>query len=227
LQISAELIPLVEDLDAQKVLAVQVVEEAKHVTALQRYLELLGGEIPPVNFFCKQVLEGVRATKSPAVKLLGMQLLVENLAHHLFLEIRSHVEEPVLRDLLRYIDQDEAKHVGLARNYLPRILARAGKLETAKILGYSTFWGLCLLSAGYQLKEAAESLDIDVAKGFRRVTREHRKLVSNLGWFWRLCTKVTLSDPFIEWLADTLYTRRNEPIRESRAPATSAKGDRA
>ena len=211
LQISAELIPLVEDLDAQKVLATQVVEEAKHVTAFQRYLTLLGGEIPPVNFFCKQVLEGVRATRSPALKLLGMQLLVENLAHHLFLEIRSHVDEPVLRDLLRYIDQDEAKHVGLARNYLPHVLARAGKFETAKILGYSLFWGVCLLSAGYQLKEEAHRLDIDVAKGFRRVTREHRKLVNNLGWFWRICTRITLSDAFIEWLADTLYVEGGAP----------------
>jgi hypothetical protein len=206
LHVSAQLLPMVKHLDAQKVLAAQVIEEAKHVTAMQRYLVALGGEIPKVNFFARVVLEGVRKTESPTLKIFGMQLLVENLAHHLFREVRTHVSEPVLRDLLEYIDADEVKHVGLARNYLPYLLQQVGPLEYGRMLANIGFWILNLIVAAYQLKPAAQCLGIDMVKGARLATADHKKLVDGLGRpSWSLLARTFLHDDLVDWLSKFLY----------------------
>src|SRR5258706_925964 len=150
LSVSAELVPMVRDLDARKVLAAQVLEEAKHVAAFQRYLgELDARELPKVNFFARIVLDGIQKTKSPTAKLFGMQLLVENLAHHLFREVQANVDEPVLRELLEYVDGDEVKHVGLARNYLPQLMADMGYVEYFALMTRMTFWVMVLMCAAY------------------------------------------------------------------------------
>jgi len=206
LHVSAQLVPMVPDLDAQKVLAAQVIEEAKHVTAMQRYLGALGGEIPKVNFFARQVLDGIRNTGSPSLKIFGMQLLVENLAHHLFHEVSNHVREPVLRDLLRYIDADEVKHVGLARNYLPRMLREVGLLQYAGILARMSFWILTLMAAAYTLKPAARRLGIDMVRGALVASRDHRKMIDGLGRrSWSMLAHAVLNERLVTWTARLLY----------------------
>jgi hypothetical protein len=206
LSVSAELVPLVDDLDARKVLAAQVMEEAKHVAAFQKYLAELGGELPKINFFARIVLDGVRKTKSPTAKIFGMQLLVENLAHHLFREVRTHVDEPVLCELLEYIDGDEVKHVGLARNYLPTLMRDVSTLEYAALLARMTFWVVVLLCAAYQLKGAAHTLGIDMVAGTARASDDHRKLILGLGKrSWSLLARSFLSEGFVNLIARTMF----------------------
>jgi hypothetical protein len=45
------------------------------------------------------------------LKFLGMQILIEGLALGAFSTMRNATEEPLLRDLLKYVITDEARHV--------------------------------------------------------------------------------------------------------------------
>ncbi|MCX7759410.1 MAG: ferritin-like domain-containing protein, partial [bacterium] len=106
--VSAQLLDMVEHFDAKKVLAAQVIEEAKHATAFQRYLSYLG-DIPQPNKYTKKILLDIMNTKLLSLKLLGMQLLVENIAFYLFTAVKDTAKDPILKELLRYVSIDEAK----------------------------------------------------------------------------------------------------------------------
>src|SRR5262249_55598453 len=57
------------------------------------------------------------------VKLFAMQLLVEGAAQSIFKFLGEANVEPVLGELLPYIERDEARHVGLGVLHLPKLLA--------------------------------------------------------------------------------------------------------
>src|SRR5260370_42452051 len=105
LEVSAQLVPLVDDEQAKFVLACQVIEEAKHVSAFRRLLKKLD-EIHPVNFWVKRVLADLVATPHASYKLVGMQLIVENIANQLFHMIHEHVKDPLIGKLLEYVSRD-------------------------------------------------------------------------------------------------------------------------
>lgn len=209
LEVSAQLLPKVAHLDARKVLAAQTMEEAKHVTAMQRYLQELGAGVPKINRFARKVLEDVRREKSFIVKLTGMQLLVESLAHHLFMQVRKHVDEPVLKDLLRYIDIDETKHVGLARNYLPVYLKRISYPEAVRLLAKQQRWIYWLLRATYDLKDCAETLGIDINEATKKSIADNTATIKKIGaTFWDRKGILLMPEWFTDFMTDLLFPRR-------------------
>src|SRR5262249_43540666 len=121
LEVSAQLVPLVEDEQAKFVLACQVIEEAKHVSAFRRLLGKLD-TIHRCDPWAKRVLSDLMRTRRAPSKLVGMQLIVENIANQLFHIIREAVDDPLVRKVLEYVARDEKKHTGLAVLYLPSIL---------------------------------------------------------------------------------------------------------
>jgi hypothetical protein len=58
------------------------------------------------------------------IKLFAMQILAEGTAMVIFRFLADAKIEPVLTDLLPYIERDEARHVGLGVLYLPQRLAK-------------------------------------------------------------------------------------------------------
>jgi hypothetical protein len=83
LEVSAQLLPLVPDEQAKFVLACQVIEEAKHVSAFRRLLGRLD-TIWPCDPWARRVLADLVRTPRATSKLVGMQLIVENIANQLF-----------------------------------------------------------------------------------------------------------------------------------------------
>src|SRR3569623_1046570 len=106
LEVSAQLVPLVDDAQAKFVLACQEIEEAKHVSAFRRLLKKLD-EIHPVNFWVKRVLVDLVETWHASYKLVGMQLIVENIANQLFHIIHEHLEETLIRKVFVFVGHDE------------------------------------------------------------------------------------------------------------------------
>ncbi len=136
-----------------------------------------------------------------------MQLFLENLAHHLFRQLEAELDEPVLRGLLRRIDKDEVKHVGLARTYLPRALADCSPVEGLWLAGRLTTWSVWILAAAYQLRPAAAILGIDMVRATRACARDHRRLVTGLGRStWTSLANVFLSEEVVGWFARRLYS---------------------
>ncbi len=169
--VAGQLLNMVEDMDAKKVLSAQVIEEAKHVTAYQKYLGLIGTiqEIDP-NSRC--ILDDVLRTNSVALKMVGLHLLTETVAYYLFTALKESFQEPILKGLLEYIAKDEAKHVGFARKYLPEVINRISHLEQIRILTKQLVWTFHITASIMRLKKSGETLGIDIIKWFQRGTKD-------------------------------------------------------
>lgn len=97
--------------DAKLYAATQVVDEARHVEVFGRYLnEKLGGGYQ-VNAHLRQLLDDVINDARWDMTYLGMQVMVEGLALAAFGFMHQMTEEPLLKQLLRYVMSDEARHV--------------------------------------------------------------------------------------------------------------------
>ncbi len=97
--------------DAKLYASTQVVDEARHVEVFARYLdEKLGGGFQ-VNAHLRMLLDDIINDSRWDMTYLGMQVMVEGLALAAFGFMHQLTEEPLLKQLLRYVMSDEARHV--------------------------------------------------------------------------------------------------------------------
>lgn len=164
------------------------------MTAFQRYVREAELSLPPVDPFARRLLESVRGERDVTLQLLGMQLLVENVAHAIFRNLCESLDEPVLRGLLEYIDRDEVKHVGLARNYLPALLGHVPLRSLPRV------W-----AKPARNRRHAERLGIDVNVQSKRQFRDMNRLVRSLGTGRERLAVGVLSDRWNDWLVDRLF----------------------
>ena len=97
--------------DAKMYASTQVMDEARHVEVFARYLseKLEGGY--PVNPHLRLLLDDVLHDQRWDMTYLGMQIMVEGLALAAFGYLRQTTQEPLLKELLKYVMSDEARHV--------------------------------------------------------------------------------------------------------------------
>jgi hypothetical protein len=97
--------------DAKLYASTQVVDEARHVEVFARYIdEKLGGAYP-VNPHLRLLLDDIVEDSRWDMTYLGMQVMVEGLALAAFGYLHQLTGEPLLKQLLRYVMSDEARHV--------------------------------------------------------------------------------------------------------------------
>ena len=130
LQLGAE----IDDFSAKLAATSQAHDEARHFYVMKDYLELLGYEPKPLPPAVSRVLNEVLQTKSLAKKLLGMQLMSEPIALTIFRFTRKLNVEPLLSDLLAFYEIDEARHVALGIQYLPRLMRKMSKLQLTSLI---------------------------------------------------------------------------------------------
>lgn len=108
---TAKITETVPWIDAKYYAATQVYDEARHVEVFAKYLdEKLSGHFP-VNAHLKLLLDDILADSRWDMTYLGMQVMVEGLALAAFGFIRQLTTEPLLKQMLRYVMADEARHV--------------------------------------------------------------------------------------------------------------------
>ena len=129
-QLADELVPL----EAKMAATSQAHDEARHFYVMYDYLRALGYVPRTIDRSSRKVLDLVLETDSMLEKLIGMQLMVETLALTIFQLVREAEVEPVLGDLLRYYERDEARHVGLGIQHLPQLMRQASRLQTARAI---------------------------------------------------------------------------------------------
>ncbi|MEM9693261.1 MAG: ferritin-like domain-containing protein [Myxococcota bacterium] len=135
-KVSAQLADGLEPLEAKMAATSQAHDEARHFYVMHDYLEALGHKPRQLERAPEALLELVLGTKSLAHKLLGMQLMVETLALTVFQTVRERDVEPVLTDLMRYFEKDEARHVGLGMQYLPTLMRKMSRREVASLITF-------------------------------------------------------------------------------------------
>jgi len=108
---TAKIVETVPWYDAKLYASTQVVDEARHVEVFGRYLnEKLGGQYQ-VNAHLRMLLDDIINDSRWDMTYLGMQIMVEGLALAAFGFLHQLTNEPLLKQLLRYVMSDEARHV--------------------------------------------------------------------------------------------------------------------
>jgi len=162
------------------VLACQVIEEAKHVSAFRRLLGRLD-VIHPVDPWTRRVLSDLLSTRNAAAKLVGMQLIVENIANQLFHIIREHLRDPLIRQVLEYVARDEKKHTALAVLYLPSVLRNVGVMEERILKVRQLYWTFCISRSSWNHRAEADLLNIDIALALEHGIAAQDRLVEQMG----------------------------------------------
>ncbi len=108
---TARIVESVPWIDAKYYAATQVVDEARHVEVFSKYLdEKLSGHYP-INAHLRLLLDDIITDTRWDMTYLGMQIMVEGLALAAFGFMHQMTTEPLLKQLLRYVMSDEARHV--------------------------------------------------------------------------------------------------------------------
>jgi hypothetical protein len=89
----------------------QVVDEGRHVEVFHRYLAEKLRRVYPINDNLFVIVDALMRDSAWDLKFLGMQILIEGLALGAFGTMRASSREPLLRELLKYVITDEARHV--------------------------------------------------------------------------------------------------------------------
>ena len=89
----------------------QVMDEARHLEVFNRYLVDKLNKRYEVNDNLFVILDDLLTDARWDFKFLGMQIMVEGLALGAFRTIHNMSAEPLLKNLLKYVIKDEARHV--------------------------------------------------------------------------------------------------------------------
>jgi hypothetical protein len=108
---TAKIVETVPWIDAKYYAATQVMDEARHVEVFAKYLDMKVQDTYPVNTHLKLLLDDIINDSRWDMTYLGMQIMVEGLALAAFGFMYQLTEEPLLKQLLRYVMSDEARHV--------------------------------------------------------------------------------------------------------------------
>jgi hypothetical protein len=116
-------------IDAKYYAATQVMDEARHVEVFGRYIDEKMGGGYPVNPQLKRLLDEIINDSRWDITYLGMQIMVEGLALAAFGFLHMLTNEPLLKQLLRYVMSDEARHVAFGVLSLQEQYAGLGAAE--------------------------------------------------------------------------------------------------
>jgi hypothetical protein len=108
---TAQLVSAVPSADAKLYAATQVMDEARHVEAYDRYLREKVELVYPISPYLKTLLDEITREGRWDLKYLGMQILVEGLALAAFGLISQTATEPLIKQIVEMVMKDEARHV--------------------------------------------------------------------------------------------------------------------
>jgi hypothetical protein len=126
---TAQIVGAVPHPDAKLYASTQVMDEARHVEAYDRYLRDKIGCTFPISPYLRTLLDTILTDGRWDMKYLGMQIMVEGLALAAFGFIHQLSSEPLIRDITHRIMQDEARHVAFGVLSLKGIYADMATAE--------------------------------------------------------------------------------------------------
>ena len=126
---TARIVETVPWIDAKYYASTQVMDEARHVEVFAQYLHDKLGSQYAINTNLRELLDDILADDRWDVTYLGMQIMVEGLALAAFGFMHQLTNEPLLKQLLRYVMSDEARHVAFGVLSLQEFYAGLGSAE--------------------------------------------------------------------------------------------------
>jgi hypothetical protein len=141
---SAQVTESVQWVDGKFYGATQVMDEARHLEVFLRYLESKLGKLYQVNDNLFTIMDALMRDSRWDMKFLGMQIMIEGLALGAFSMMHHATREPLLKEMLRYVIQDEARHVHYGVLALKRHFAELSPKELREREDW-TFEVACLM----------------------------------------------------------------------------------
>lgn len=108
---AAQVTESVQFFDGKLYGSTQVMDEGRHVEVFHRYLSEKLGKMYPINDNLFVIIDALMTDARWDMKFLGMQIMVEGVALGAFSFLYQSTTEPLLKELLKYVIQDEARHV--------------------------------------------------------------------------------------------------------------------
>jgi hypothetical protein len=108
---AAQVTEAVQFFDGKLYGSTQVMDEGRHVEVFSRYLDEKMGKMYQINDNLFVIIDSLMSDSRWDMKFLGMQIMVEGLALGAFSTLYQQTREPLLKQLLKMVIQDEARHV--------------------------------------------------------------------------------------------------------------------
>ncbi len=108
---AAQVTESVQFFDGKLYGATQVMDEGRHVEVFHRYLDTKLNKLYQINDNLFVIIDALMHDGRWDMKFLGMQIMVEGVALGAFSTLYRETSEPLLKQLLKNVIQDESRHV--------------------------------------------------------------------------------------------------------------------
>jgi len=150
LQLCGQLTNACPTMDQKWYAGSQVIDEVRHVEVMSKFLARKMGVLYPVSPTIKILLDKLLAAPTWKLKTLGMQCLFEGIAVGIFDIIKTMTTNPLLKEMLRRVELDEARHAAFGILTMRRLVEDATPEEMAAFEEFA-FEILEALNANQQL----------------------------------------------------------------------------
>ncbi|WP_255955727.1 ferritin-like domain-containing protein [Streptomyces odontomachi] len=161
MSVAARVVESVPDLDAKFYAATQVMDEARHVELFSKFANEKIGMLYPINDGLARLLSDALSDGRWDMPYLGMQVLIEGLALATFGVYRDLATNPMVKQLLAFVMQDEARHVAFGRLALRDYYSQITEKERAEREEF-VVEGCYLMRDRFQAKEVFERVGLPV-----------------------------------------------------------------
>ena len=199
---TAKIVETVPWIDAKYYAATQVMDEARHVEVFARYLDTKLSGHYQMNGHLGLLLDDIIADSRWDMTYLGMQIMVEGLALAAFGFMAQTTPEPLLRQLLRYVMADEARHVAFGVLSLQEIYAGMTQAEIRDRQEFA-FEAAVRMRDRMQGQEVWDRMEIDPAVAARIAEQDTTRVDFQSLLFGKIvpnCKKLGLLDAGDGWL---------------------------
>ena len=201
---TAQIVETVPWIDAKYYASTQVMDEARHVEVFSRYLDTKLSGHYPINAHLKMLLDDIIADSRWDMTYLGMQVMVEGLALAAFGFIHTMTTEPLLKQLLRYVMSDEARHVAFGVLSLQEYYAQLSAAEIRERQEFA-FEAAVRMRDRFLQQEVWERMGVDVKETVKVVINAPDRPIFQSMLFSKIvpnCKKLGLLDAADGWLRD-------------------------
>jgi hypothetical protein len=129
LQLCAQLVNCVPDADTKLFAGQQVVDECRHVEVFAKLLARKFGTVHPIAPNIKFLLDEMLSTQDWHRKTIGMQVLFEGVAMAVITDIGKRTSNVLVREVMRGVARDEARHAAFGVLALREELDRLSPAE--------------------------------------------------------------------------------------------------
>jgi len=199
---TAKIVETVPWIDAKYYAATQVMDEARHVEVFAKYLDTKLDGYYPVNTHLKLLLDDIIADSRWDMTYLGMQIMVEGLALAAFGFMHMMTTEPLLKQLLRYVMSDEARHVAFGVLSLQEFYAELTDAEIFERQQFA-FEAAVRMRDRFLQQEVWERMDVPVKEAISIVSQAPARQLFQMMLFSKIvpnCKKLGLLDRNDSWL---------------------------